>query len=409
MEKKFDVLIVGAGPAGTAAAICLGNTDLSVGLLDKATFPRDKICGDALSVDVVNQLRLISPDLWQNFLDMECKTPSSGVQIYAPDGGYVDIPFIDKGASSFGYVCRRIDFDNLLLQHCAIYPNVTTVQNCELNFLENGDDRVHLHTTQGHYSAKMVIGADGAHSLIAKHLGHQKIYRRHHSAGLRMYYEGITGMHTQDFIELHFLNEILPGYLWIFPLPNNCANVGIGMLSSTISRKGINLKRTLTQVLETHPDFEERFSEARPLEIVKGYGLPLGSKQRKLSGERILLAGDAAGLIDPFTGEGIANAIRSGRIAAKHAMKAFANNNFSAAFSAGYDREIFLKMGNELKLSHRLQLFCRIPPLFNYVVKKANRNEHVHRLLIDALAQVDKKKNLIKPSFYYNLLFDEKV
>ena len=407
MEKKFDVLIVGAGPAGAATAIALGNCGLSVGLLDKASFPRDKVCGDALSVDVINQLIMLSPELGEAFMNLQCKTPSSGVQIFAPDGDYVDIPFVYKGETSPGYICRRIDFDNLLVSYCNIYSNVSVLQNCELNYIERDQERVHLHTSQGHFTASMVVGADGAHSLVAKHLGHHKIQRKHHSAGLRVYYEGISGMHPQNYIELHFLRDILPGYLWIFPLPNEGANVGIGMLSSAVSKKGINLKRTLAQVLDTHPEFENRFSEARPLESPKGFGLPLGSKKRVLSGDRILLTGDAAALIDPFTGEGIANAIRSGRIAAAHVLKCFASHKFSERFNEQYDTEIYARMGNELKLSHRLQQFCRYPALFNYVVRKANKNHHVHQLLIDALAQVDKKKALVRPSFYYNLLFNE--
>ena len=166
----------------------------------------------------------------------------------------------------------------------------------------------------------MIIGADGAHSVVAKYLGTTTIERKHHSAGLRVYYENITSFHPDRYIELYFFNEILPGYLWIFPLPDNKANVGIGMLSDTITKKKINLRETLEKLMRTHPALKERFQYARPLETVKGFGLPLGSKQRKISGDRILLAGDAASLIDPFSGEGIGNAIRSGRVAAEHVL-----------------------------------------------------------------------------------------
>lgn len=251
----------------------------------------------------------------------------------------------------------------------------------------------------------MVIGADGAQSVVAKYLGMANIERKHHSAGLRVYYENITSFHPGKFIELYFFKEILPGYLWIFPLPDNKANVGIGMLSDTISKNKINLRETLEKLILTQPVLKERFLNARPLETVKGFGLPLGSKRRKISGERILLAGDAASLIDPFSGEGIGNAIRSGRVAAEHVLSCFSKNDFSASFNASYDKEIYRRMWKELKISKTLQLLCRKTWLLNFVVTKANRSQYLQKFLVDALANPDQKKLLTNPGFYYRLLF----
>ena len=149
----------------------------------------------------------------------------------------------------------------------------------------------------------------------------------------------------------------------------------------------------------------DRFRDAKPLETAKGYGLPLGSKKRKISGDRFLLLGDAASLIDPFTGEGIGNAIRSGRVAANHIIGAFRVNDFSASFNTAYDKEIYTRMWPELKVSRALQNLCRYPRLFNSVVRKANKSQYIHDLLIDALAHSKKKKSLLHPSFYYHLLF----
>jgi flavin-dependent dehydrogenase len=144
----------------------------------------------------------------------------------------------------------------------------------------------------------------------------------------------------------------------------------------------------------------------RPLETIKGYGLPLGSKKRNLSGAKFLLAGDAAALIDPFSGEGIANAIRSGRIAAEHVIKCFEQNNFSAAFNKAYDREIYHRMWKEFKISRTLQNLVRYPILFNYVIKKARQSKYLQKFLVEALANVEKKKKiLMKPAFYYRMLF----
>ena len=405
-EKKFDVIIAGAGPAGIASAIKLATSGLNVALLDKARFPRDKTCGDALSVDVVNQLAMLSNELAEEFELLENKIPSYGVKIFSPDHNHIDIPFIYKNAKSCGYISPRADFDNLLFQHLKRYSNINTYEQCMVTNVEIKDDKAVLQTSQGIFTAKTVIGADGAHSVISKMLGDIKVEKEHYSAGLRVYYEKVSGFHQENFIELHFFKDILPGYLWIFPLANNKANVGIGMLSSTVSAKKVNLKETLQNLLNTHPHLKKRFKNAKPLETIKGYGLPLGSKKRNLSGERFLLCGDAAALIDPFSGEGIANAIRSGRVAAAHVIKCFESNNFSPAFNKTYDREIYRRMWNEFKISKTLQYIVRYPVLFNFAIKKARQSKYLQKFLIDALANAEKKKKiLLNPVFYYRMLF----
>ncbi len=403
--NKFDVIIVGAGPAGASTAISLRNSGLSVALLDKAKFPRDKICGDALSVDVINQLEVLSPILSSQFEHFHSKASSYGVNIFSPNGNHVPIPFIYKGAESCGYICRRVDFDNLLVGHLSSIGNVTLLQECEVTFLEQTGDGINLQTTKGNFTAAVIVGADGAHSIVTKKLQKLRPDKNHYSAGLRVYYEGIQPAHQENFIELHFFRDILPGYLWIFPLPENKFNVGIGMLSMDVSKKKLNLKEVLNEYISGDARLKERFRSARALESVKGFGLPLGSKQRQLSGDRFLLTGDAASLIDPFTGEGIANAIRSGRVAAAHIIKTFQEKKFSASFNLQYDREIYRRMWNELKLSRSLQKLCRYPSLFNFIVKKANSNPHVHQYLIESLANIEKKKYLTRPGFYYRMLF----
>ena len=136
----------------------------------------------------------------------------------------------------------------------------------------------------------------------------------------------MSNFNEGNFIELYFFKDFVPGYLWVFPLPNNEANVGIGLLSSFISKKSVNLKEIFQKQLKEHPAFQERFKDAVPIETIKGYGLPLGSAMKQISGNRFLLLGDAASLIDPFSGEGIANGIRSGRLAADVVKEAMTKN-----------------------------------------------------------------------------------
>jgi flavin-dependent dehydrogenase len=164
------------------------------------------------------------------------------------------------------------------------------------------------------------------------------------------------------------------------------------MLSSVVSKKKINLKEMLQQLLITAPCLKERFKYAKPLETIKGYGLPLGSKRRNISGERFLLTGDAASLIDPFSGEGISNAIESGRIAADHIIKCFKHNNYTLSFNKNYDKEVYKNMWKELKVSRALQRFLTYPWIYNLIVKKINKNKYFHKFLIDALINYKKRK-----------------
>ncbi len=405
-EKVFDVVIVGAGPAGSSCAIKLANSGLKVALLDKASFPRDKTCGDALSVDVVNQLPMLSENLAAAFSKMQDKIASYGVKIFSPDHNHIDIPFIYKGSKSHGYISTRMSFDNLLFSEAKQTKNVSVYENCTVSGVEVKDNKTIIQTTTGLFESAIVVGADGAHSTVSKFLGDIKVEKNHYSAGLRVYYENVASFHEENFIELHFFKDILPGYLWIFPLADNKANVGIGMLSSTVSKKKVNLKETLTKLLQTHPHLVDRFKDAKALETIKGYGLPLGSKKRNLSGERFLLTGDAAALIDPFSGEGIANAIRSGRVAADHLIACSKEQNFSAAYNKAYDKEIYRRMWNEFKISRTLQNVVRYPRLFNFVIKKARQSKYLQKFLIEALAEVEKKKKILyRPAFYFRMLF----
>lgn len=408
-KLTLDVIIVGAGPAGSSCAINLSKTGLKVALLDKASFPRDKTCGDALSIDVINQLNHLSPELSEKFKSFSNKIESYGIKIFSADYTSLSIPLVYNKVKSCGYVAPRLDFDNFLFQFARNRNNVQAFENFIIEKIEQKDNIIMVTSKDIELQAPIIIGCDGAHSIVAKSLSDITVEKEHYSGGLRIYYEGVTGFENDGLIELHFFKEIVPGYLWLFPMANNKANVGIGMLSSEISKRKINLKETLQHLLEVHPHIKERFKNAKALETVKGYGLPLGSKKRNISGERFLLAGDAAGLIDPFTGEGIANAIRSGRLAADHVKACFDANDFSASFNKKYDKLIYSKMWKEFRISTMLQKLSTHPRLCNLIIRKANSVTYIKHLLVEALADVNKRKTMLgNPKFYAKLFLTPK-
>jgi len=399
----YDVIIVGAGPAGTACAYMLSGKGYKIAVIEKATFPRDKTCGDALSLDVVNQLELMSPTLAESFDKFSHKTTSYGVKIISPGGYDLDLPIYKDGIKKCGYISERYAFDNFLFEEIAKKSDLHIFQNTTVTDVVFEKETILVKTENQTIIGKMVVGADGAHSIINKKTANHSVDKEHYSAGLRQYFENVKGFHEENFIELHFFPELLPGYLWIFPLPNNKANVGVGMLSSTVSKKKVNLKEVFQRLLKEHPSLKSRFENAQPLETIKGYGLPLGSKKRTLSGNRFLLLGDAASLIDPFSGEGIANAIRSGRVAADVLVDAINKNDFSGKFLIQYDKELYRRVWMELKVSKQLQNLCKYPKIFDFIIKKTQQSEYLKLFMKDALANVHKKKIITGPKFLYHL------
>lgn len=162
----------------------------------------------------------------------------------------------------------------------------------------------------------------------------------------------------------------------------------------------------MLEAVATHPNIKGRFTNAVMDGEMEGWGLPLGSKKRELSGNRFLLTGDAASLIDPFTGEGIGNALVSGLVASRVIKKAVAADNFTAVFLQQYDAALYKKLWAELKLSHYLQILSSKPRLFNFVVGKASRSKELRETISCMFENVDIRKKFMNPFFYLKILFN---
>ena len=391
------------------AALMLAQAGKKVAIVDKAQFPRDKICGDALSGKVVSVLKYGYPPAVQQLYDFPQKLGSWGIRFFAPNAEYLDIPFkMEQDPSnqqSPGFISKRLDFDHFLFRLMERFDQIQVFQNYQVQHLEVAEQGVTISNGSQLINGKILIGADGAQSVVKKQLQGNQIDKKHHSAGIRAYYEGVSGFHPDNFIELHYIKDLLPGYFWIFPLPNGAANVGLGMLTHDVKKHQINLRKRLLEIVSSHPLIAPRFEQASLTGNVSGFGLPLGSKQRSISGPAYMLVGDAASLIDPFTGEGIGNAMLSGKIAGEYAVKALESGNTTAEFFSAYDQAVYKKMGKELALSHRLQQLVNFPWLFNFVVRKANRNPSMQKMMTMMFDDMDIRKELSKPSFYWKLLW----
>jgi len=410
---ETKVCIIGAGPGGATAALQLVQLGIDCVVVDKAVFPRDKVCGDGLSGKVLTALEAIDKGVAERLRQYTQKLGSWGVTFVSPGRVAMEVAYkpnydrqVDEPA---GFVCKRIHFDNFLVDELKRRPEIQLFEGITIDKYELQEDGYLVTDTTGNFSVKaqLLIVANGAHSSFTKEVANIRMEPAYYAAGVRAYYKNVTGTHADNFIELHFLKPLLPGYLWIFPLPNGEANVGMDMISEAVRSRKVNLKKLLTETLENDPVFKERFRNAEMTSSIEGYGLPLGSKKRKLSGDRYMLVGDAAYLVDPFTGEGIGNALYAGRLAAQQAAVALKANDLSAAGLAPYDENVYRVLGPELQLSHRLQKLVKYPWLFNLLMKMGTRNKQLKELISCMFYEVDLRKKLARPSFYIKLLLNK--
>ena len=405
---QTDVLIIGAGPAGASAALFLAKKGIASVIVDKEKFPRDKICGDALSGKAVEVLNKLDKSFVEEISSNGKFLGSYGVTFVAPNGEALRVPFQTKKEkkNAPGFISKRIDFDNWLIEKVRSKKEIQLFEETEIRDYRRENNGIIAEAKDGKiFRAKIMIACDGAYSSFTKNIAEIKTEAQHNCFGLRAYYKNVKGLDTENFIELHFLKEFLPGYFWIFPLPNGGANVGIGMRADKMSSKKVNLKKSFESILANNPVLRERFAVAEKIGELKLFGLPLGSKKRKLSGDNYVLCGDAAMLIDPFTGEGIGNAMFSGLYAANQAERCLRQNNFSANFMKQYDDELYGRLWSELLLSYRMQQLVNFPSLFNFVVRKANSNKLLSETISCMFEDLDVRARLKDPIFYFKLLF----
>ena len=387
-ERLFDVIIVGGGPAGATCALQLRNSGLRVLLIDKATFPRDKICGDAVVGRSIKTLRKCCPEMSEMLDQLSPKTRITKTRLSIFQHKPFEINWVNEA-----YCCTRYEFDNMLINAVKQFaPNVSILENFNVDYIENMEERhpatdgteggltIGNSKTNQYFNTPIIVGCDGAQSVVSKKLTDTKLSHHDHAAAVRTYYKNVKGLEGNT-TEVYLMKGFLPGYLWIFPISEGFANVGFGMLSEAVSAQKFNLRTALLDYIKQSPSLSARFADSEQVGKIEGFGLPLGSRRIQMSGSHFLLAGDAASLIDPSSGDGISNAIVSGKLAGETILEAYKNKDFSASFLQKYDKSLFKIIGKELRKSTFLLRILIKAPILHHFGAVLMGNAFINRLL----------------------------
>jgi len=252
----------------------------------------------------------------------------------------------------------------------------------------------------------VVVGADGAASAVSRLLKLPNQPVEHVYSGVRGYYTGVTGL-TEN-IELFFIDGVLPGYLWIFPMADGRANVGLGILSSDLNKGREHPNAMLAGAIEKTASIAQRFKDAKLDGRMGGWAIPLGSYRKKCLGDGWALIGDAASLVDPFSGEGVGNSLCSGKYAAvaigESIVKAPGNTHLSAESLAKYGKLLDDYIYPEMVDSYRLQRASRFRFLLNLFIGKASDKPEARQMLVNMVNSDEEKKKTQSPLFYLKLL-----
>jgi geranylgeranyl reductase family protein len=347
VDVEVDVAVVGSGPAGTAAAITAADRGLRVWCADKAMFPRDKTCGDGLTT---NALRLI--ERLGLTRDAFNTLPAARVRetiLVSPSGRRVALPLPSDG--DYAAVVARVDLDAALVG-LARGRGIEIREGCAVEGVTTGQHAIELATTDGTtVAARYVIAADGHWSTVrrALHPDAARDLGEWHAA--RQYFAGVR----DDRLWVIFDEHLLPGYAWVFPLPHGRANVGFGVVRAD-GRTGRELKALWPQVLDLPAIRDALGPRAQALDAVRAWPIPARYQARRLADAngRVLYVGDAASIVDPMTGEGIAQAIETGMLAADAIAR-------GGDVQATYRQSVHRTLGRDLRFAGWLQAVLRHP------------------------------------------------
>lgn len=406
--QDADVLVVGAGPGGAAAGYYLAQSGHKVIMLEKASFPRDKVCGDGLTPGAVRELvRMGVPmdpaDGWMR---------NKGLRVIG--GGHeIHLPWPESASfPSYGMAKARTALDETLARHAATHgAELREGTNATAPLVDERTGQivgVRARTTNPDGSrgeayelrAPIVIDAGGVAARIATAMGIEKDERRPMGVAVRTYFR--SPRHADEWMESQLelwdgereRSNLLPGYGWIFPLGDGLVNVGLGSVSSTAHATKLDYKALFRIWMRNAPESWE-FTEENQVGPLASGALPMAFNRQPLYQRGLMLVGDAGGMVSPFNGEGIAYALMAGRLAAEAAAQGLARTNPIGREQAlgAYPEAMKAELGGYYSLGRVFVRLIEKPEIMRlctrYGLPRPTLMRFVHKLLSDGYERRD--------------------
>ncbi|MGO0575341.1 geranylgeranyl reductase family protein [Ornithinimicrobium panacihumi] len=406
--ENADVIVVGAGPGGSATAAYLAGHGLDVLLLEKSSFPRDKICGDGLTPRAVRELinvgvSIREEDGWHR---------TKGLRII---GGGVRLEMdwpANETFPGYGLVRTRMDLDEILARHAesrgARLLERTNVQDpilderghiCGVTAKVMGEDGRATGETR-EFRAPVVVAADGNSSRLSLAMDRPKRDDRPMGVAVRAYYE--TPRHDDDYLEswLELWTEsddggkiLMPGYGWLFPTGNGTMNVGLGILNTSEAFGKVDYRDILRRWVRTMPE-DWQISEETQQGPIRGAALPMCFNRQPLYDRSMLLVGDAGGMINPFNGEGIGEGMEAGRHAAEVIASALARPTAGEreAVLRSYTSVMKSSLGGYYNLGRGFATLIGKPEIMRLAVKYGLPRTRLMHLLMKIMANLPQER-----------------
>ena len=385
--KKYDVLIIGAGPAGANAAISYKNLnpDLVVGLVDKSTFPRDKSCGDAIGPGVISALKRFNNE---HILEGEPQVVST--TLYGPDNIGIQnyIPQVKNKEDSIVYVIPRIDLDNRILDLAKesgveVYEGYSFVDFTS-NENKNLSVKVKNENEDLEFLTKILVGADGANSRIRKKLNYKHNSDWHKAIAIRAYIDSPN--YLEIFKERTLMFEINvsadKGYAWAFPSKGNLLNIGIGVPVSIFKKDNLDINTLLDNFVS---ELEGKGVVVENIRKQKSYLLPFASSRPKRNKDfNVALIGDASSMINPMSGEGIFYGMEAGYLLAKNTHHVIDTDSISLGIDK-YEKEFSKRFRKHFLSCALARLILQSPFMTKRLLRIASRDQDTIDFVVELL------------------------
>jgi flavin-dependent dehydrogenase len=395
VESACDVLVIGGGPAGSATAAILARCGVRVTIIDRAHFPRAKPCGDYLNPGCDAVLARLGV---RDSLIGAGAQPVRGMRVATPDGTALRLPF----ARSSGWALPRHTLDHLLLGHAA-RSGAVVIEDARVCGVEQVRHHAVVHAEHAgarrvSYVGRLVIGGDGRHSTAARMInGASAPLRGRYTVGA--YLEGVAPASGGGQLgELHLGTH---RYCGVAYLPGGQANVTIALSRPELRRWKGDMEYRYWETLRTFPDLADRVRSARRTGRFQTSG-PLAYRRGRTASGRVLLVGDAAGHVDPMTGQGLFLALRGAELAAQAAQDAL-SGVVSAALRR-YERAYRREFGSVFLMSRILQLLAFHPAAIRRATRRMAADPGLGARLIGAVGNVEPSGSALRPGFVARIL-----